>query len=71
MIESPIFEIRIQTCQTAAILRAPTEREVATKAEYLIRKVHARGELVAFSIAGPGTAAIGRLKTYADRGRAR
>jgi hypothetical protein len=39
---------------------------VATKAEILIRRVHARGELIAFSIAGPGTAAIGRIKAYLE-----
>jgi hypothetical protein len=66
MTESPTFEVRITTSETGSILRAPTEREAATKAEILIRRVHARGELIAFSIAGPGTAAIGRIKAYLD-----
>ncbi len=64
--ESPIFEIRVTTTETGSILRAPTEREMATKAETLIRKVHARGELIAFSIVGPGTAAVGRIKAYLE-----
>jgi hypothetical protein len=64
--ESPYFEIRITTSQTGSILRAPTEREVATKAETLIRRVHARGELTAVTIAGPGTAAISRIKIYIE-----
>jgi hypothetical protein len=66
MTESPIFEVRITTKQTRSFLRAATEREVATKAECLIRKVHARGELIAFSIAGPGSAAIDRIKVYLE-----
>ncbi|MER2267945.1 hypothetical protein [Methylobacterium oxalidis] len=66
MSESPVFEIRITTSETGSILRAPTEREVATKAETLIRRVHARGELVAFSIMGPSAAGIGRLKVYLE-----
>ena len=66
MTESPTFEVRITTTETGSILRAPTEREAATKAEILIRRVHARGELIAFSIAGPGTAAIGRIKAYLE-----
>ncbi|KAB1072337.1 hypothetical protein [Methylobacterium planeticum] len=64
MTASPTFEIRITTSETGSILRAPTEREIATKAEFLIRRVHARGELVAYSIAGPGTDAIGRIRAY-------
>ncbi len=64
--ESPIFEIRVTTSDTGSILRAPTEREVAIKAETLIRRVHARGELVAFSIAGPGTAAVCRIRAYLE-----
>ncbi|WP_336489565.1 hypothetical protein [Methylobacterium nigriterrae] len=39
---------------------------MTTKAELLIRRVHARGELVAFSIAEPGTAAIGRIRAYLE-----
>ncbi|WP_336489818.1 hypothetical protein [Methylobacterium nigriterrae] len=66
MTDSPTFEIRITTSATRSILRAPTEREVATKAELLIRRVHARGELIAFSIAGPGTAAVVRIKAYLE-----
>jgi hypothetical protein len=62
----PAFEIRITTSETGSILRAPTEREIATKAETLIRRVHARGELIGFSIAGPSAASICRLKTYLD-----
>ena len=66
MTESPIFEIRITTCATGTILRAPTEREVAAKAEHLLRRFSARGEWVAFSIAGPGTAATARLTAYLE-----
>lgn len=66
MTELPAFEVRITTSETGSILRAPTEREIATKAELLIRRVHARGELVAYSIAGPGTAAIGRIRAYLE-----
>lgn len=55
MTASPIFEIRITTSATGSIPRASTEREVVTKTETLIRRVHARGELIAFSIEGPGT----------------
>lgn len=66
MSEPPVFEIRITTSETGSILRAPTEREVAAKAETLIRRVHARGELVAFSIMGPSAAGIGRLKAYLE-----
>ncbi|MDR7040601.1 hypothetical protein J2X36_005384 [Methylobacterium sp. BE186] len=66
MTETPAFEIRITTSETGSILRAPTEREVATKAETLIRRVHARGELVGFSILGPSAAGIGRLKAYLE-----
>jgi hypothetical protein len=64
--DSPIFEVRITTSETGSILRAATEREVAMKAEPLIRRVHARGELIGFSIAGPSAAGIGRLKAYLD-----
>ncbi|AWN44738.1 hypothetical protein [Methylobacterium durans] len=66
MRESPIFEIRITTSETGSILRAPTEREVATKAETLIRRVHARGELIGFSVLGPSAASIGRIKSYLE-----
>ena len=66
MSESPIFEVRITTSETGSILRAPTEREIATKAETLIRRVHARGELIGFSIMGPSAAGIGRLKAYLE-----
>jgi hypothetical protein len=62
----PVFEIRITTRETGSILRAPTEREMATKAETLIRRVHARGELIGFSIAGPSAAGTRRLKAYLD-----
>ncbi|MHB2206556.1 hypothetical protein [Methylobacterium sp. CM6257] len=62
----PVFEIRITTKETGSIFRAPSEREIATKAETLIRRVHARGELIGFSIAGPSAAGIGRLKAYLD-----
>lgn len=65
MTEAPVFEVRITTSETGSILRAHTEREAASKAETLIRRVHARGELVAVSIAGPRTAA-GRIKAYLD-----
>lgn len=64
--ESPIFEIRITTSETGSILRAPTEREVAMKAEPLIRRVHARGELIEFSIMGPSAAGTDRLKVYLE-----
>lgn len=64
--DSPIFEIRIATRETGSILRAPTEREVAMKAEPLIRRVHARGELIGFSIMGPSAAGTGRLKAYLE-----
>ncbi|MDR7039535.1 hypothetical protein J2X36_004311 [Methylobacterium sp. BE186] len=64
--EPRIFEIRVRTGETENILRAPTEREVATKAETLIRRVHARGELIGFSILGPSAAGIGRLRTYLE-----
>jgi hypothetical protein len=64
--ESPIFEIRITTSETGSILRAATEREVATKAEILIRKVHARGELMGITILGPSAAGTGRLKAYLE-----
>ena len=64
--ESPIFEIRITTRETGSILRAATEREVATKAETLIRRVHARGELIGFSIMGPSAVGIDRLKAYLE-----
>ena len=66
MIEKPGFEIRITTTETGSILRAQTEREVATKAESLIRRVHARGELIGFSIVGPTTTEIGRIKAYLE-----
>ncbi|MGH1590232.1 hypothetical protein ACRBEV_20225 [Methylobacterium phyllosphaerae] len=62
----PAFEIRITTSEAGSILRASTEREIATKAETLIRKVHARGELIGFSIAGTSAAGITRLKAYLD-----
>lgn len=64
--DSPIFEIRVTTSDAGSILRALTEREVAVKAETLIRRVHARGELVALSIAGPGTAAVCRIRAYLE-----
>ncbi|ACL57384.1 hypothetical protein [Methylobacterium nodulans] len=67
MTEPTAFEIRIATCQTHSILRAPTEREVAMKAESLVRRVHERGELVGFSITGPSRAAIGRIKAYLEQ----
>lgn len=66
MTETRIFEIRITTSQTGSILRAPTEREMAAKAETLLRRVHARGELVGFSIVGPSASGIGRLKAYLE-----
>ncbi|ACK84908.1 hypothetical protein [Methylorubrum extorquens] len=66
MTKAPLFEIRITTSETGTILRAPTERELATKAEALIRRVHARGELVGFSILGPSATGIGRLKAYLE-----
>ncbi|ABY28470.1 MULTISPECIES: hypothetical protein [Methylorubrum] len=66
MIEKPGFEIRITTTETGSILRAQTEREVATKAESLIRRVHARGELIGFSIMGPSATEIGRIKAYLE-----
>ena len=66
MSDSPIFEVRITTCETGSILRAPTEREMATKAETLVRRVHARGELIGFSIKGPSAAGIGRIKAYLE-----
>jgi hypothetical protein len=59
-----LFEIRVTTIETRSILRASTEREVVNKAEFLIRRVHARGEMVGFSIAGPDRAAIGRIEGY-------
>ncbi|MBP1179246.1 hypothetical protein [Methylobacterium sp. PvR107] len=66
MSESPIFEVRITTCETGSILRAPTERELAAKAETLIRRVHARGELIGFSIKGPSADGIGRIQVYLE-----
>jgi hypothetical protein len=66
MSELAIFEVRITTRETGSILRAPTERELATKAETLIRRVHARGELIGFRVKGPSTAAIGRIKVYLE-----
>lgn len=66
MTETRIFEIRITTSQTGSILRAPTEREMAAKAETRLRRVHARGELVGFSIVGPSASGIGRLKAYLE-----
>ena len=66
MSESSVFEVRITTSETGSILRGPTEREVATKAETLIRRVHARGELIGFSIMGPSAAGIGRLRAYLE-----
>ncbi len=64
--DSPVFEIRITTSETGSILCAPTEREVAMKAEPLIRMVHVRGELIGFSIMGPRAAGTGRLKAYLE-----
>lgn len=66
MNDAPVFEIRITTSETGSILRAPSEREVAAKAETLLRRVHARGELIGFSIIGPSAAGIGRLKAYLE-----
>ena len=66
MTETRIFEICITTSQTGSILRAPTEREMAAKAETRLRRVHARGELVGFSIVGPSASGIGRLKAYLE-----
>jgi len=66
MSESPIFEVRITTCETGSILRAPTERELAAKAETLIRRVHARSELIGFSIKGPSADGIGRIQVYLE-----
>ncbi|KAA0114905.1 hypothetical protein CIW48_28360 [Methylobacterium sp. P1-11] len=66
MAEMPAFEVRIATRETGGILRAPTEREIATKAETQIRRVHARGELIGLSIAGPSAAGITRLNAYFD-----
>lgn len=62
----PIFEIRITTKETGSILRAPSEREIATKAETLIRRVHTRGELIGFSIVGPSAVGIDQLKACLD-----
>ncbi|MGE7155942.1 hypothetical protein ACQKJ1_19625 [Methylorubrum rhodesianum] len=66
MTETPLFEIRITTRQTGCILRAPTEREIAAKAEALLRRVHARKELIGFSIVGPSASGIGRLRAYLE-----
>jgi hypothetical protein len=66
MTASPAFEIDIRTLYSRSILRAPSEREAALKAESLIRKVHARGELAGFRIEGPDAAATGRLSEYLE-----
>ena len=60
----PAFEIRVTTWATRSILRALTEREAALKAEALLRKVHARGELIGLSIVGSDSAAAERIKYY-------
>ena len=66
MTESHPFEIRIKASETGSILRAPTERELATKAETLLRRVEARGELFGFSVTGPSAASIDRIKAYLE-----
>ncbi|GJD53043.1 hypothetical protein OPKNFCMD_5813 [Methylobacterium crusticola] len=60
------FEIRITTLETRSILRAATEREAATKAETLIRRIHERGEAVAFRVTGAEAAATRRLTHYLE-----
>jgi hypothetical protein len=66
MTASSAFEIDIRTLYSRSLLRAPSKREAALKAESLIRKVHARGELVGFRIEGADTAAMRRLSEYLE-----
>ncbi|MFE1599763.1 hypothetical protein [Methylobacterium sp. ID0610] len=54
------FEVGITTVETCSILRADTERGAAVKAEALLRRVHARGELTGLRATGPDSpAALG------------
>ena len=62
----PVFEIRTTTKEIGSNLRAPSEREIATNAETLIRRVHTQGELSGFSIVGPSAVDIDQLKACLD-----
>ncbi|MCF4129856.1 hypothetical protein [Methylobacterium sp. SyP6R] len=64
MADDGFYEIRIMTGAAGAILRAATERAVATKAETLIRRAHSRGAAIAVAVIGRDGEAVRRLELY-------